>query len=67
MASRDLNWIKADRSMSTNACVEMAADGSDIVLRNSRDPDVDLRYSYAEIEAFFDGVKAGEFDHLLDG
>ena len=50
-----------------NACVELASDGSVIALRNSRDPEVILHYSHAEIAAFFEGVKAGEFDYLLDG
>ena len=67
MSSTDLRWSKAERSTGVNACVELASDGSVIALRNSRDPEVILHYSHAEIAAFFEGVKAGEFDYLLDG
>ncbi|MGE3287101.1 MAG: DUF397 domain-containing protein [Pseudonocardia sp.] len=34
-------------------------------MRHSQDPDVHLYYSRVEIEAFFDGVRNGEFDHVL--
>ncbi|WP_219416689.1 DUF397 domain-containing protein [Pseudonocardia nigra] len=66
MSKPDAGWIKARRSMGTNACVELAAAGDEIMLRNSREPEVLLHYRKAEIAAFFDGVKKGEFDHLLD-
>ena len=66
MSSTDKTWIKANRSVGEKACVEMTIDGGLIALRNSRDHEVILHYTHAEIVAFFDGVKAGEFDHLLD-
>ena len=58
-------WIKAQRSYSTGACVEVTSTGEAILVRNSRDPRVEIRYTPAEMDAFFDGVKRGEFDHLL--
>lgn len=49
------------------ACVEIAVlPGGEIAVRNSRDPQGPaLIYTYAEIEAFFQGAKDGEFDSLL--
>ena len=60
-----LNWIKASKSMSNGACVELAPYGGSILLRDSKNPGVFLTYSPAEIDAFLDGAKRGEFDHLL--
>jgi hypothetical protein len=63
-----LIWIKASRSMGTNACVELAAAGELIALRDSKHPEIaPFFYSRAEIDAFLHGAKQGEFDHLLDG
>jgi hypothetical protein len=59
-----LNWIKASKSMSNGACVELASYGKTILLRDSKNPNVLLSYSPAEIDAFIDGAKRGEFDHL---
>jgi hypothetical protein len=58
-------WVKASRSASLGACVELAVDGSMIALRDSKNPDIHLRYTCMEVEAFLDGAKRGEFDHLL--
>ena len=58
-------WIKAQKSIGTGACVELAIDGELIALRNSRHPEVEIRYTRAELDAFLDGAKRGEFDHLL--
>jgi hypothetical protein len=58
-------WVKASRSANVGACVELARDGNAILLRDSKDPAVHLRYSVEEIRAFFDGVKRCEFDHLF--
>jgi len=66
MQERELHWTKASRSVGISACVELARDGEFIALRNSREPDVRLRYTSVEIEAFVDGAKRGEFDHLID-
>ncbi len=60
-----LNWIKASKSYSNGACVELAPDGEVIRLRDSKNPDVLLSYSRAEIDAFLEGAKRGEFDHLV--
>jgi hypothetical protein len=66
-SDRRLKWRKASASMGAGACVELARDGQLIALRDSKDPSTPpLRYTEAEMEAFFDGVRKGEFDHLLD-
>jgi len=65
MHERGLQWVKASRSISNGACVELALDGDSIAMRNSRDPNVVLRYTHDELAAFLDGAKRGEFDHLL--
>jgi len=59
------HWVKATKSMSGSACVELAPVGDCILLRDSKNPSVFLTYSMAEIDAFLDGAKRGEFDHLL--
>ena len=60
-------WQKSGRSNSQGACVELGGlSGSEIAIRNSRDPDGPaLLYTRAEIHALIEGVKEGDFDHLL--
>jgi Domain of unknown function (DUF397) len=60
-------WRKSRRSNSQGACVELAPlkDGV-IAVRNSRFPQGPvLRYTRAELRALIEGVKEGDFDHLL--
>jgi hypothetical protein len=54
-------WVKAERSSALNACVELTRDDDSILLRDSKDPRTQLRYTMLEIE----GIRRGEFDHLL--
>jgi hypothetical protein len=61
----ELHWIKARSSVGSNACVEVAAAGDMIMLRNSRDPQVVLHFTKPEIAAFIDGSSGGEFDDLV--
>lgn len=61
-----LDWIKASMSANLGACVELAPDAGMIVLRDSKRPDILLRFSQLELFAFIDGAKRGEFDHLVD-
>jgi hypothetical protein len=63
----DTEWIKAAASSAAGQCVEMRRrrDGS-IDLRDSKDPDGPvLHYTPGEFEAWLDGAKKGEFDHLV--
>jgi Domain of unknown function (DUF397) len=61
----DLVWIRGSRSYATSSCLELAAAGDMIALRDSKNPGVQLLYTVAEIDAFIDGAKRGEFDHLI--
>jgi hypothetical protein len=69
MSATDLTgvaWRKSSYSGAVGNCVEVArlANG-DIAVRNSRFPDGPaLVYTPAEIAAFVDGARDGEFDDL---
>lgn len=65
-ALRDLAWRKAERSVNNGACVELAPMAGMIAMRDSKDPDGPiLMYTKAELAAFLEGAKKGEFDDLL--
>jgi hypothetical protein len=59
-------WRKSRASNSSGSCVEVAAlQGGDIAVRNSRHPSGPaLVYTRAEIAAFIEGIRNGEFDDL---
>jgi hypothetical protein len=61
-----LQWRKAAASTGNGACVELAPGRSGaVLLRDSKNPDgAVLTFTRAEIAAFLDGAKAGEFDDL---
>jgi uncharacterized protein DUF397 len=61
-----LLWIKASRSIPNGACVELAAMGDFIALRDSKHPGTaPFTFTQEEMAAFIDGAKRGEFDHLV--
>ena len=62
-----VQWRKGQRSSATGNCVQTAKlPGGGAAIRNSREPDGPaLLFSGAEIRAFLEGVKDGEFDDLL--
>jgi hypothetical protein len=62
-------WIKARASVDSNNCVEVAADGDAILVRNSRQPDGPvLAFTRDEWSAFLTGMAADEFAlDTLDG
>ena len=61
-----LQWRKAAASSANGSCVELAPGGRGAVfLRDSKDPrGAVLTFTRAEIAAFLDGAKGGEFDDL---
>lgn len=60
-----LNWIKSSLCNASTACVELAVAGDMIAVRDSKSPDVHLYYTHAEVSAWIDGAKRGDFDHLV--
>jgi hypothetical protein len=63
-ANEVLAFRKATASNYGNSCVELADGG--VVMRDSKDSDgARLYFTRGELAAFFDGVRRGEFDHLL--
>ncbi|MFD7068290.1 DUF397 domain-containing protein [Streptomyces sp. NPDC059913] len=60
-------WIKSQASTAQGNCIEATAlPGGAVALRNSRHPEGPaLIYTTAEVRAFLQGAKAGEFDHLV--
>lgn len=61
-ATEHLQWRRAKRCGS-NACVEVATDGEQYLIRDSKNPETaPLRFTGAEWSAFLAGARAGEFD-----
>ena len=66
---RGLAWTKSRRSGPNGGnCVEIAQlpTGKGVAVRNSRHPDGPALLTHAEIRALIQGVKDGDFDHLLE-
>jgi hypothetical protein len=61
-------WRKSRNSNPSGNCVELARlPGGDIAVRNSRHPaGPALIYTKAEIAAFVQGARDGDFDDMLD-
>jgi len=58
-------WLKSRKSGANGQCVEVAETRGMIAVRDSKDPSGPiLTYTRVEWEAFLDGAKKGEFDHL---
>jgi hypothetical protein len=70
MSAGDLDgaaWRKSQRSNSQGACVEIARiDAGTVAMRNSRDPQGPaLIYRRESIEALIEGLRNGDFDHMV--
>jgi hypothetical protein len=64
--SNSTAWIKASRSASDNACVEMRRHEDRIEVRDTKQGETGpiLSFTTSEWAAWLDGAKNGEFDHL---
>jgi predicted secreted Zn-dependent protease len=65
-ATLDVKWVKSVKSAGAGQCVELAPlpEGR-VAFRNSTDPTGPaLVFEASEFDAFLDGVKKNEFDHL---
>jgi Domain of unknown function (DUF397) len=62
-----VRWRKSVRSSAQGNCVELAKlSGAEVAIRNSRHPrGPALIFTDAELDAFLEGVKDGDFDDLL--
>ena len=60
-------WIRASTSSGSGQYVEMRRDGDVIEVRDAKDGETGpiLRFTPAEWDAWLDGAKKGEFDHLM--
>lgn len=62
----NLDWRKSSFSGANGNCVELAAAGDGVAMRNSKRPeDGATMFTRAELSAFLLGAKAGEFDDLV--
>jgi hypothetical protein len=66
VAGEELTWIKASRSVASGACIELAADGDLIALRDTKKPQVVLHFTKTELGAFIDGAIRGEFNQFIE-
>ncbi len=59
-------FVKSSRSGSAGHCVELADVGTGVALRHSKDTGRGaFLFSHAEMNAFVQGAKDGDFDHLI--
>ncbi|MCU7724171.1 DUF397 domain-containing protein [Actinoplanes sp. KI2] len=56
-----VNEVEWRRACGNAACVEVAKVDEDVLVRDSKDPDVVLRFTDQEWVSFVEGVKAGKF------
>ncbi|MFD7984454.1 DUF397 domain-containing protein [Kitasatospora indigofera] len=61
-------WQKSSLSGNGDGteCIELAVQDGAVLLRESDDPGIIVTTTPAKLRAFILGVKAGEFDHLVD-
>ena len=61
-----MRWRKSSYSSSNGTCVEVAADGANVYVRNSNHPERGtLTLSVETWQAIIAGAKSGELDDLI--
>jgi len=64
--SAETVWTKSTRSGAAGHCVQAAKVAGGVALGHSKDNERGaFLYTHAEMDAFLQGVKDGDFDHLL--
>ena len=65
--STTTTWIKAAKSTASGSCLEVRRHAGMIEVRDSKEhgKGPSLRFTAAEFDAFLDGARNGEFDHLI--
>ncbi|MGW4893875.1 DUF397 domain-containing protein [Kitasatospora sp. NPDC004240] len=58
-------WQKSSYNAANNECVEVRTVDGLVELRESEDGDVIVRTTPTKFATFLQGIKAGEFDHLI--
>lgn len=53
-------WLKSQKCEAAN-CIEVAEAGSEILIRDSREPETVMRVSRSDWDVFAAGVAAGDF------
>lgn len=53
-------WRKSSYSADTANCVEVAGDGGQVLVRDSKDPGPELAFDRSTFAAFVRAVRAGE-------
>ncbi|KAB7834081.1 DUF397 domain-containing protein [Streptomyces mobaraensis] len=67
MSASEIKWQKSSFSGGGGEnCVELAQHDGGILMRESDDPGAIVVTSRDNLRAFLLGVKAGEFDHLIE-
>ncbi|MFI5686801.1 DUF397 domain-containing protein [Streptomyces sp. NPDC051636] len=67
MSASEIKWQKSSFSGGGGEnCVELAEHDGGILMRESDDPSRVVVTSREKLQAFLLGVKAGEFDHLVE-
>lgn len=67
MGDRKIGWKRVFRCYGLGECIELAVDGQMVLMRDSKNTHGPyLRFTRAELAAFIEGIRRGEFDELLD-
>lgn len=66
MGDGEHQWVRASRCYGHGDCVEIAPDGREIIMRDSKNPHgPQLRFSRSGIADLIELARRGEFNHLL--
>ncbi len=67
MSMSTTEWTKARKSGTNGgSCVEMRRSDGMVEVRDSKHPNgPKLRFTYQEVDAWLDGARNNEFDHLV--